>query len=221
MPRVIRAVIFDFGGVLGLPQDPARVATMASLCALSIDKFKSIYGRDRLELDRGTLSAEEYWSRILDSAGIAAHPDLIARIEREDSLGWTGINQAVVNWAAELRAAGYQTAILSNMPATKLSFMRASGSFDWINDFQPALFSCEYRLVKPEPEIYRLCLEELAVDPESCIFLDDVLLNVEAARTLGIHALHFRSAAAEAAELELRWGLPVSSLRNGSRGGRG
>ncbi len=107
------------------------------------------------------------------------------------------------------------------MPAAKLSFMRASSSFDWINDFQPALFSCEYRLVKPEPAIYRLCLEKLAVGPESCMFLDDVLLNVEAARTLGIHALHFRSAAAEAAELELRWGLPVSSLRNGSRGGRG
>lgn len=218
MPKAIRAVIFDFGGVLGLPQDRARVLTMASLCALSIEEFQSAYGRDRRELDRGTLSAEEYWSRILETAGAAADPDLIARIEREDSLGWTGINRAVVDWGAELRTQGYQTAILSNMPASKLSFMRASGSFDWINDFQPAIFSCEYLLVKPEPEIYRLCLEKLAVDPERCVFLDDVLLNVEAARALGIHALHFRSAMAHAVELELRWGLPVSSLRNGSGG---
>jgi putative hydrolase of the HAD superfamily len=221
MPKVIRAVIFDFGGVLGLPQDHARIATMASLCGLSTEKFQSVYGRDRSELDRGTLSAEEYWRRILEIGGIAADPDLIARIEREDSLGWTRINQVVVHWGAELRAARYRTAILSNMPSAKLSFMRASGSFGWIKDFQPAIFSCEYHLVKPEPEIYRLCLEKLAVDPEGCIFLDDVPRNVEAARALGIHALHFRSAAAGAAELELRWELPVSSLRNGSQGGRG
>ena len=68
MPTGIRAVIFDFGGVLGLPQDPVRVATMASLCGLSIEKFRTAYGRDRSELDRGTLSAEEYWSRILRTA---------------------------------------------------------------------------------------------------------------------------------------------------------
>jgi len=215
MPKAIRAVIFDFGGVLGLPQDRARVATMASFCRLSIEGFQSAYARNRSELDRGTLSAEEYWSRILESAGVVADTDLIERIEREDSLGWTGINQAVVDWGAELRAAGYLTAILSNMPATKLSFMRATGSFDWINEFRPAVFSSDYLLVKPEPEIYRLCLEKLAVDPVTCIFLDDVLQNVEAARALGIHALLFRSPAADAAELE-RWGLPVSRLRNGS-----
>ena len=211
----IRAVIFDFGGVLGLPQDPARVRTMASLCGLSIEEFRSAYGRDRSELDRGTLSAEEYWSRILQTARVPVDPDLIARIEREDSLGWTGINQAVVDWSAELRAAGYITAILSNMPATKLSFMRATGSFAWIDDFRPAIFSCEYLLVKPEPEIYRLCLKKLAVDPHSCIFLDDVPQNVEAARALGIHALHFRSPAEAVSALNGHWGLPVEALKGG------
>ena len=215
MPTAIRAVIFDFGGVLGLPQDPVRVATMASLCGLSIEKFRTAYGRHRSALDRGTLSAEEYWSRILQTAGVPADPDLIARIEREDSLGWTGINQVVVDWSAELRAAGYMTAILSNMPATKLSFMRAAGSFGWIDEFRPAIFSCEYLLVKPEPEIYRLCLDKLAVDPDMCVFLDDVLRNVEAARALGIHALHFRSTAEAVSALNGHWGLPVEALKRG------
>ncbi len=215
MPTSIRAVIFDFGGVLGLPQDPARVATMASLCGLSMEKFQSAYRRDRSELDRGTLPAEEYWGRILQTAGVAADPDLIARIEREDSLGWTGINQAVVDWGAELRATGYITAILSNMPEAKLSFMRSTGSFGWINEFRPAIFSCDYLLVKPEPEIYRLCLEKLAVDPGACIFLDDVLQNVQAARDLGMHAIHFRSPAEAVSALNGHWGLPVTALKGG------
>ena len=216
MPVVIRAVIFDFGGVLGLPQDPARVAAMASLCGLSIEKFKSVYGRDRLELDRGTLTAEEYWARILEAGGVDADLGLIARVEREDSLGWTGVNRVVVDWAADLRAAGYRTAILSNMPTSKLAFMRSAGSFGWIDDFRPAIFSCDYFLVKPEPEIYRLCLDRLDMDPARCLFLDDLPRNVEAARALGIHALHFRSPAADAAALEQRWGLPVKRLLNGA-----
>jgi epoxide hydrolase-like predicted phosphatase len=116
----------------------------------------------------------------------------------------------------ELRNAGYRTAILSNMPSAKLSFMRANGTFGWINDFQPAIFSCEHALVKPEPEIYRLCLEKLALNPDACLFLDDVPANVETARALGIHALRFRSSAEVAAELEHAWGLPVRSLRQGS-----
>ena len=132
MPTAIRAVIFDFGGVLGLPQDPARVAIMASLCGLSVEKFHTAYRRDRLELDRGTLPTEEYWRRILESGGAASSPDLAARIEREDSLAWTRTNGAVVSWGAELREAGYRTAILSNMPSAKLSFMRATSTFRWI-----------------------------------------------------------------------------------------
>jgi putative hydrolase of the HAD superfamily len=219
MPPAVRAVILDFGGVLGLPQDPVRVAKMASLCSLSVPEFLSAYRRDRLELDRGTLPTEEYWRRILESGGVAPSPDLTARIEREDALGWTRISQAVVDWGAELREAGYRTAILSNMPSAKLSFMRATSTFRWIDDFQPAIFSCEHAMVKPEPEIYRLCLEKLAMDPDRCLFLDDVPANVETARALGIHAHHFCSAAAAAAELERAWGVPVRSLRNGSRGG--
>jgi putative hydrolase of the HAD superfamily len=219
MSTAIRAAILDFGGVLGLPQDPASVGTMASLCSLSVGEFLSAYQRDRLELDRGVLPTEEYWRRILESGGVAPSPALVARIEREDAMGWTRINQAVVDWGAELRKAGYRTAILSNMPSAKLAFMRASGSFAWIDEFQPAIFSCDHALVKPEPEIYRLCLEKLAIDPDRCLFLDDVQANVETARALGIHAHHFRSAAATAAELHGRWGMPVRSLRDGAQGG--
>ena len=211
----IEAVIFDFGGVLGLPQDPARAAAMASLCGLTQEKFFSIYQRDRLELDRGTLSTEEYWGRILRAGGVAPSTELIARIEREDVLGWTRINQAMVDWASELRTAGYRTAILSNMPVDKLAFMKESSRFEWIGDFDPAIFSCDYLLVKPEPEIYRLCLEKLAVDPGACIFLDDVLQNVQAARDLGMHAIHFRSPAEAVSALNGHWGLPVTALKGG------
>jgi putative hydrolase of the HAD superfamily len=211
----ITTVLLDFGGVLGLPQDPVRVERMASLCGLSRELFMAAYGRDRLELDRGSVSAVEYWSAILEVGGLPPTTEMIERLEREDALGWTRINRPVLGWAAELRAAGYRTGILSNMPSEKLHYMRGSDEFRWIADFDAALFSCDYKMVKPEPGFYRLCLAKLGVRPEECVFLDDSERNVEGARAIGIHVLTFRSAREAAVELSRTWGLPVQSLING------
>ena len=51
-----------------------------------------------------------------------------------------------------------------------------------------ACFSCRVKIIKPEREIYELCLKELGVLPEQTVFFDDVKENVDAALMLGIHA---------------------------------
>jgi putative hydrolase of the HAD superfamily len=208
----ISTVILDFGGVLGLPQDPVRAANMASLCGLSVEEFFRLYQRDRLELDRGTLSTEEYWTSIFQASGVPASADTIAQIEEEDSLGWTRINQKVVAWSRELRAAGYATAILSNMPFDKLAYMRKNPAFDFIDEFPVTIFSCNHRLVKPEPAIYRLCLDLLMKEPGDCVFLDDSPVNVAGGQAAAIPTLLFRTAEEAVPVLAGTWGLPVRSL---------
>jgi len=215
----LTTVIFDYGGVLGLPLDPEREATMMSLTRLTGAGFHEAYNRGRLELDRGTLDTNEYWRRVFEAGGVTATPDLLAQIEREDALGWSRVNQRVVTWSYELRQAGYRTAILSNMPTEKLAFMQADGRFQWIKDFPVTIFSCEHALVKPEPAIYRLCLEKLGSPADECIFLDDVPQNAQGARSVGIAALVFRSADQAAEELARDWGLPVTKLLNGTKAG--
>lgn len=170
-----------------------------------------------MELDRGTLPADDYWSRILAAGGVEPTPELLARIEREDALGWSRVNTRVVDWSYELRGAGFRTAILSNMPCEKLAFMRSEGQFRWIDDFHVTVFSCEFRLVKPEPSIYRLCLEKLRAEPRECLFLDDVPLNVEGAHAVGLPALVFTTADEMSGELERDWRLPVRRLRDGGK----
>lgn len=212
----ISTVIFDFGGVLGLPQDPTRVAAMAAICRLPVERFRREYQVDRLELDRGTLLKEDYWSRIMAVGGVTPTRDIVEEIEREDALGWTAINRVVVAWAAELRHAGYRTAILSNMPPDKLAFMRSSRDFDFIDEFDAAFFSCDHRLVKPEPGFYRLCLSGLGTHPAQCLFLDDSEVNAAGARAMGIHAILFRSARETAEVVSRDWDVPVRSLLDGA-----
>jgi putative hydrolase of the HAD superfamily len=55
---------------------------------------------------------------------------------------------------------------------------------------------------KPEPEIYARTLSRLGLDAQACAFLDDVEVNVTAARALGLHAIHFRDTAQATAELD-------------------
>ena len=45
---------------------------------------------------------------------------------------------------------------------------------------------------KPEPRIYEITLERLGLPAEACLFIDDILVNIEAARALGFSAVHFR-----------------------------
>jgi putative hydrolase of the HAD superfamily len=55
---------------------------------------------------------------------------------------------------------------------------------------------------KPEPEIYELTLERLGgVAPEAALFVDDVDVNCEAARRLGMHAVRFRDSGQAIAEI--------------------
>ncbi len=210
-PR-ITTVILDFGGVLGLPQDTVRAAAIAAQCRLPLEEFQRLYFRDRLELDRGTLSTDDYWTQILREAGVQPTRELIDRIEEEDSLGWTRINDAVVDWSRELRAAGYSTAILSNMPSDKLAWMRRNPSCSWIAEFPVAVFSCEHRLVKPEPQIYHRCLQLLHRQAGECLFLDDSPVNVEGGRAVGLTSMRFTTAAEAVPDLSGVWGLPVRSL---------
>ena len=217
MESTLSTIIFDYGGVLGLPLDPLREAEMMQLAGLPPDRFFDAYRKDRIELDRGTLPADTYWSRILSAGGVTPTPELLARIEQVDALGWSRVNRPVVQWSYELREAGYRTAILSNMPFEKLTFMRSDGQFRWIDDFDVTVFSCDYRLVKPEPSIYRLCLEKLGARPDVCLFLDDVPGNVPGARAGGVPALLFTTVDEMRGVLESNWGLPVRRLKDGGK----
>lgn len=99
-------------------------------------------------------------------------------------------NQA---WDTELLAfirelrSRYETGVICNGTPGVWEWARAYVNSD---TFDVILFSAEEGVAKPDLEIYRRALSRLGVMAEETIFVDDWLPNVEAARTLGIHAVH-------------------------------
>ncbi len=103
-------------------------------------------------------------------------------------------------WVKYLKNQGYHIYILSNYATDTLE--KTSGKLSFLKYVDGAVFSCQVKQIKPEPEIYRTLLERYHLNPENSVFLDDRAENCEAARKEGIHAIQFRSFKQAAAELE-------------------
>jgi putative hydrolase of the HAD superfamily len=195
--------------------DGARAAVMMEACGLAQEAFFSLYNGGRPELDRGTVDNSEYWTRIMSAGGVRPSKEALERLRREDVLAWTRINPKVVAWSHEARAAGFRTAILSNMHFDALNAISASPEFGWISDFDATVFSCMERLVKPEPGIYLRCLEALGAAATECIFIDDNPGNVAAAVEMGMKGIVFESDEETARQVSRISSVPVSALYGG------
>lgn len=185
----LRAVVFDYGMVLtGLP-DAAAHDTMVRITGLSIEQFEKLYWADRHAYDEGKLSGATFWQKFARDGNLSLSQDEINELNRQDARMWTTQNPAMVAWQRALKQHGIRTAILSNMGDTVLENIKRE--FKWIDNFDVLVWSYQLHMAKPDPAIYRHTLKELGTQPEETLFIDDKLVNVEAAQRLGMKAVKF------------------------------
>jgi putative hydrolase of the HAD superfamily len=203
---VIRAVISDFGGVLTTPlsagflayQDEAGVS-LEDL-GRAMQRATEVHGEHPLYvLERGEISETEFARRLeeqLDSGfdlGRLRHL-YFDRIEP---------NPQMIRYLAELRGRGLRTALLTNNVREWAPLWRAKlPELDKI--FELVVDSAFVGMRKPERRIYELTLERLGdgLRGEECLFVDDLEVNCEGARALGMQAVRFEDTEQAIAELE-------------------
>jgi putative hydrolase of the HAD superfamily len=209
----IRGVIFDYGNVLCHMQQLSDLEGMAQLCGISMPRFQELYWKFRIPYDRGDLTAKSYWQAVASEEGLVLRGEQIAKLTWLDTQGWARLNEKTVKWTEQLHRAGLRLGLLSNMPSDLSRFLVANGG--WVSFFHHLTFSCDVRMVKPDPAIYKACLESLAVAPEEVLFLDDLAPNIEAAAKLGIHGVLFDTIEQTAARIAERFDLPVPEFVSG------
>lgn len=180
--------------VLTGPPDPVAHATLLRLTGLPLDRFEPLYWADRHAYDEGKLTGVAFWQKFLSDSGIdlpaeADRKSLVDELNMWDAQLWTTQNPAMLAWQLQLKQRGLLTAILSNMGDSVLENMKRE--FDWLSRFDVLVWSYQLRMAKPDPAIYRHVLKELGTRPEETLFLDDKLVNIQAARALGIQAIEF------------------------------
>ena len=182
----VRAVIFDFGGVLCFHPDEPRWRRAADAAGLPVSDFMSAFWAHRIRYDAGLCQPEDYWQAVAHAAGARIEEQRIPALVRLEIELWNQYDSRVLAWASQLRGAGYRTAILSNLPRPLGQELRATAGF--LDPFDHVTFSYELKKVKPQPEIYLDAIRGVGVEPSQALFLDDRPDNVEGARAVGMRA---------------------------------
>ena len=209
---MFEAVIWDFGGVLtsspfeafarfeterGLPADIIRRTNAINhlenawakfeRAEVDIDTFDRLFAAESL-----ALGAEVRGRDILPLLAGDLRPEMVEALRRIKSAFKTGC-------------------ITNNLPANAIG--SAGGRKLYLAEvmmlFDHVIESARIGLRKPDPRIYRMMADALAVDPKRCIYLDDLGVNLKPARDIGMTTIKVRDAKQALAELEAATGLPL------------
>lgn len=192
-----RVVVFDLGGVL-LDWNPRYLYRKLLADEAAVEEFLARVCTQSWneQQDGGRAIAEA------TAALVAEHPDRADLIrcyyERWEEMLLGPVAETVA-LLEELDVRGVPLYALTNFSAE--TFPIARRRFAFLSRFRAIVVSGQERLLKPDPRFYRLLCDRHAVDPTEAVFIDDSPPNVEAARALGMTAIHFRGAAELRAEL--------------------
>lgn len=194
----IKAVISDFGGVLTSPLQASfqafQEASGVSLEALgqAMVELAAARGANPLfELETGRLTEVDF----LAALGRRLSEQLGRPIEMDDFgeryFAHLKPNPEMIEYMRQLRRRGYRLAICTNNVREWESRWRAMLPVEEI--FEVVVDSAFVGARKPEPRIYELTLERLGVTADAALLIDDIEINCQAARELGMGAVWFRS----------------------------
>src|SRR6516164_2817131 len=125
----LKAVVFDFGGVLCFHPPDERFAPMARVFGLTTAAFLPLFWAGRPEYDAGRLDAQAYWRGIAAAAGTPFSEAALPMLVRSEVEVWNNYDERVLGWAAQLRADGYRIGLLSNLPRVLGEELRATPGF--------------------------------------------------------------------------------------------
>jgi putative hydrolase of the HAD superfamily len=213
--RPLRGVITDWGGVM---TNPIIETVTAWLEADGIDRdsYKTLMrawvnqaydGGPDLNpiraLERGECTEAEFEQQLaaqlirLDGGAVVSDGLLVRMFAA------SAFDEGMHELMRAARRAGLRTGLLSNS---------WGGSYPrhlFPDLFDAVVISAEVGMRKPEERIFRLAAEVLGLEPEECVFIDDIQDNVAAAQAVGLVGVHHRGIAQTREQLADLLGVPL------------
>ena len=203
---MIKNILFDMGQVL-IRFDQKYFIKRLGIEDVDLDLLlREVYRSvEWVQMDRGTLREEDAFRSISKRLPERLHDaawKLICMWDRP-ILEVAGMYELV----EELKGLGYGIYLLSNASVRQHDYwprIPASRFFDG------KLISADVHVIKPQPEIYRLCLEKFGLQAEECFFIDDAPANIEGALCCGIAGAVFHGDAKLLRSQLRAAGIPVT-----------
>lgn len=193
----MKTVFFDFGNVIGFFDHTRAVHRLTRFTDMSADELFAVLYEGDLEdsYERGAISTDEYVRRGIAGGRLSCTPDEFLR--SFEDIFWP--NPAVVNVIPKLRPR-YRVGLASN--TNDAHFTHYSRQFaDVLAHFGALCPSHHARCRKPEADYFAYCQRFADAAPGECVFVDDLAVNVAAAKSHGWKAILYRPETDLVAEL--------------------
>jgi len=204
---MIRAVLWDFGGVI-LSSPFEAFNRYEAAHGLPIDFIRTVnstdpHGNAWALLERSDITPEQFDARFADESEALGH-----RVPGSDVLGLLSgeIRSEVVLALDLVVGAGYRTACLTN---NVLGGEARADTAAVMARFDHIVESSKVGCRKPEPRFYELACELVGVSPTECVFLDDLGINLKPARAMGMTTIKVGDPDRAIADLQAVLGIPL------------
>jgi len=182
----IHSIFIDFGGVLVRTEDTGprnRQAEQLNMTSLVLEKI--IFESESARLASiGKINEDAHWDAV--AAALHVNRSEVEKI-RTGFFAGDQVDIELTDFLRNLRPE-HKVCLISNAWSGLREFIQRN-EFDDV--FDEMIISAEVGLIKPDPRIYRLALDKLGSRAEESVFLDDVLINIDGARTIGMQGIHF------------------------------
>jgi HAD superfamily hydrolase (TIGR01549 family) len=185
----IRALIFDFGGVLVRMVDDRPRLKLAQQLNIPLEQLDYLvfFSESARKASLGEISVGMHWEAVRKALAIAPEemPGFLGQYWSADDVNWE-----LLEYIRKLRPQ-YKVGLLSNAWDDLRHTLRTRWNIDGL--FDELVISAEVKMIKPDPRIFHLAVERLDAQPPEVVFIDDIEENVLAARKEGLLAIHYRS----------------------------
>jgi len=194
---VAKALVLDFGSVISLTMFETHAQTERELGLQPgtltwmgpFDPASDPLWRD---MEAGLISQRDYWLARAKEVGQLVGEnwttmvDFVRRARGENPMSI--MRQEMITLMYETHNSGQKVAILSN--ELDLFFGEdIRGKLPFLDIVDVIVDATYTQILKPDPQAYQLCLDELQLAAHECVFIDDQLINTQGACDVGMLAL--------------------------------
>ena len=188
--KSIKVIFFDIGGVLLHIRPEKMIKKISSITDIPFDIVKNSFPEEAHDAyERGQMPDYDWYQSCKNSL-----PDRNSLTENQFWAAWSmllGDETDVVDILIRLKRS-FKIWLLSNTNSRHIK-NEVEGNYVFPNLVNGAVYSYDVGCRKPEKKIYQLACETAKVDPESCVFIDDLKDNIIGAKRAGLNGIHYRN----------------------------
>jgi len=190
--RQIKAIGFDFGGVIGGGPNIGHEFTKASadLLGVTTEVWRKVYFSINNLINTDKKSKRDFWLHFLKEFNQTDKIDQVLAQDLAMAKRYLVVNQQIISLIDQFRERGYKVGLLSNASgevANNIKTLNLAGHFDSF------LFSAEIGVQKPDIAAFEYLAKSLGADLADLIFIDDAEPSLKTASQAGFTPILFKS----------------------------